>query len=279
MSPWPSEQSDAPVTPLPRVSGWARRLRLQVRRPTVVVFIQPAGVLAWRADASPASATRLDAHGDFAAWCAASPGVSARLVLSGHFLHSLGLPADADHGSAPREAARRAFARYHGRAAEGWVLAADGDAVSTYACALHGFDLDTARASAATHGIVLKSSSPLWAEVLPAAAARAPALARARRATLAWVEGTLVTCLDLDVGRLAGIQQRHLDEASVDAFEELLDRRRTEAAGEDRLVFAGGWGLAEYPPVGSGSWLPVGRLDDKADAAGWLFERRAGVLR
>jgi hypothetical protein len=202
----------------------------------------------------------------------ASPGTTAHLVVSGHLLHSLGLPADAENRAAPREAARRAFIRYHGRAAESWALAAAVDADATYTCALHGFDLEAARAAAAKHEIALRSAVPLWAEALPAAAARAPALAGACRATLAWVEGTLVTCLNLDAGRLAGIQQRHLDEASVDAFEELIDRRRVEAAGEDRLVFAGGWGLSVGLHAENSGWQPIGRLDGTVDSASWLFE-------
>lgn len=281
MSPWPS---DATATPsrhaLRRAGPWPERLRRATRRivgrePAATVLIEREGVLAWPAqdDRPP---TR---HATFADWCGGAGTVDARLVVSAHLLHSLAFAGvSGSDAGALRDAAARSFAHYHGRPAELWTIAAAAGEEQAFACALHDFDLAAALASATAHGVVPKSVVPLWAEALPAAIARAPALAGADVASLNIVEGRLVTCLDLRSGRLVGVQQRHLDVADTEAFADLLDRRRLESNGAACLAFAVGWGMeGDFEQALAGSCRQIGRVDGRAEASAWLAGARPGA--
>ena len=263
----------------PRPLAWGARLGGAVRaagrrqRPQTVL-LSPQGLLSWPAGPVDGPVQ----HIDFGAWCASAAGEAASVIVSAHAIHSLAY--SPEPGADPRshaDAARRAFVHYHGRESERWALAVDAGRGDVFASALHGFDLAAMLATAAAHGVKLRRVVPLWSVALRAAAAREPALCAADRATLAIVEGAIVTCLDLDRGELADLQQRHLDDARVDDFAEMLSRRRGEGDGPDRRVFAAGWGLGGSGDAANG-WHALGTLAGTAADSGWLVDPETGGM-
>ena len=197
----------------------------------------------------------------FDAWCAANPGAPARLCVSAHLLHglvvdptlALGLALADD--TALRGYARQQFSHYHGDAAQGWPLATwalgSGSTRSTRsnlslgACALHSLDLDALRASAARHGVRLRSVAPVALAGLASLTRQQPSFAHAGRRALALVEGRLLTWLLVDSGRIVGWQQRFLEAPNGDALAQLLAQLLSESSAtplaEPPRVVA--WGL------------------------------------
>jgi hypothetical protein len=230
----------------------ARTLRRVSRRaPQRTVCLQAGGVLSWDiarrgGGESPATA-RFD---DFDAWCAANEGCDARLFVSGHLLHSLLIdPAlTLVDEEAVRAYAGQQFAHYHGAPARQWPLAVWADGPQAGACALHALDLDALRASAARHGVRLRSVAPLWSAGLGSLTACVPAFADAGPRALALVEGTLVTWLVADARRVLALQQRFLDAPQVEALAALLGRLAAECGLMADLPVVVGWGLHEAEP-------------------------------
>ena len=197
----------------------------------------------------------------FDAWCAANPGAPARLCVSAHLLHglvvdptlALGLALADD--TALRGYARQQFSHYHGDAAQGWPLATwalgSGSTRSTRsnlslgACALHSLDLDALRASAARHGVRLRSVAPVALAGLASLTRQQPSFAHAGRRALALVEGRLLTWLLVDGGRIVGWQQRFLEAPNSAALAQLLAQLLSESSAtplvEPPRVVA--WGL------------------------------------
>ena len=260
-------------------AAWVRTLsRIGRRAPQRTVCLQAGGVLSWEAvkrAASEAPATaRFD---DFDAWCAANEGCDARVFVSGHLLHSLWVDPTlklADE-AAVRAYARQQFAHYHGAPARQWPLAVWADGPQAGACALHALDLDALRASAARHGVRLRSVAPLWSAGLGSLAACVPAFADAGPRALALVEGTLVTWLVADAGRVLALQQRFLDAPQVDSLAALLARLVAEGGLMAGLPVVIGWGLHDAEPgTGLTSNLRahlIGSLDGSGPPAGWVL--------
>ena len=258
----------------------ARTLRRVGRRAAQrTVCLQTDGVLSWdmatRGAIEPPATARFD-HVD--AWCAANEGCDARLFVSGHLLHSLWIdPALklADE-TAVRAYARQQFAQYHGAPARQWPLAVWADGAQAGACALHALDLAALRASAARHGVRLRSVAPLWSAGLGSLTTRVPAYAAAGPRALALVEGTLVTWLVADAGRVLALQQRFLDAPQVDALAALLARLVAEFGLMAGLPVVIGWGLHDAEP---GTELTsklrahlIGSLDGSEPPADWVLD-------
>lgn len=182
-------------------------------------------------------------------WCAAHHGAQARIRVSGHLLHSIVVdPAlRLRDDAAVRAYAMQQFTYYHGTKAQHWPLAVWCSGAlagaSAGACALHSFDLPALQAAAARHGVRLRSIAPAWSAGLTSLAIRRPSFAGLGLHALALVEGTLLTWLVADAGRIVALQQRYLDAPHTDALADLLDRLESEggALAEPPLVV--GWGL------------------------------------
>ncbi|MEK8050048.1 hypothetical protein AACH10_07350 [Ideonella sp. DXS22W] len=174
----------------------------------------------WQADGSD---TATHWHG-FDAWCAAHPGTSARLWLSGAWVTdvlvdaALPLPDD----DALLAHVRPLLQHYHGDAAAAWPLAAWRAGGTQGVSALHGLALDPVRHSAAQHGVRLLAVQPWWARALALAVAAEPALARQAAAQLLLLEGPWLTQLQLCRGTLHGLQRRRLPDAAPDALVDWL---------------------------------------------------------
>lgn len=187
-------------------------------------------------------------HDDIAAWCAAHPGSSARLWLSAWWVVELlvdaALPLADD--TALIDYVRPLLRHYHGEAATAWSLAAWHSGEQRGVSALHGQRLDELRDSARIHGVRLLQVQPWWARALALAASQ-PALRGAsgpQRLLLA--EGRLLTVIDLDQGRLTGLQQRRLAEPSPAALADWLDREGGPGPARCWLL---GWGLESATPA------------------------------
>ena len=189
-------------------------------------------VQAW----SGAAFERVQTAPSFDAWCAAHPGTRVRLCVSAHRLHglvvdpTLALP----DAAALQRYARQQFCHYHGDAVQAWPLATwslgAGATRSHGACALHALDLGALRASAARHGVRLRSVTPAALAGLASLTRQQPSLGQAGRRGLAIVEGRLLTWLVVDAGRLVGWQQRFLERPSRAALAELLAQLVSEAS-------------------------------------------------
>lgn len=185
-------------------------------------------------------------HDDIAAWCAAHPGRSARLWLSAWWVVDLLVDAALPLAD---DAALMAYVRpllrhYHGEAAAPWSLAAWHSGEQRGVSALHGQRLGELRDSARAHGVRLLQVQPWWARALALAAAQ-PALRDAQGPQrLLLVEGRLLTVIDLDAGRLAGLQQRRLAEASLAALADWLDQQAGQPCAQPpACCWLLGWGL------------------------------------
>ncbi|MBI3347305.1 MAG: PilN domain-containing protein [Burkholderiales bacterium] len=136
---------------------------------------------------------------DFAAWCAAHAGARVELLAGPDRMHSLQVPDDlplADE-AALLGYARLQFTHYFGPAAQHWPLAPwDGGA-----CALTDADgLATLQASAAAQRVRITSLRPSWTLVAPT------------DGDTAVIDEGMLTWLRWRDGRLAELQQRHVDD-------------------------------------------------------------------
>ncbi len=283
MSPSPTEPSPlAGVRQWPRAVGRAVR-GWRARVPQHTLLLNPQGVLAWRTDVPnklEAGAAAPFACDSFGAWCAAHPGTDARVLVSGHLLHSLVIdPAlQLEGDDAVRRYARQQFGHYHGATARQWPLAVWSDAASAGACALHALDLDALQSSAAVHEVRLRSIAPLWSAGLASLTACMPAFAAAGPHALALVEASLVTWMVVDAGRIQALQQRHLDAPRLDALADVLDQLVAESRPLAAPPIVVGWGLEDggpATPLPGRVWSPLSH--PTADARWVLDTMRAAA--
>lgn len=247
MSPSPSEaprSGDAATRVRP--APWARAFRRGIgRRPRHTVYARPQGLQSWPSDARWIPGAAASEFVDFAAWCAANEGADATLRLSGHLIHNLIVDpalALADEDAVRRYAGQQ-FAHYHGPQAHDWPLAPWFDASGAGVCALHGLDLAALRATASRHDVRLRGVAPAWSAGLASATIAKPSLGAAGRRALAVVEGTMLTWLVIENGRITALQQRYLDAPRVGALAGLLARLVAETAALAEDAFVVGWAL------------------------------------
>lgn len=233
-----------------RPGPWARALRRAIgHRPRHTVYARPEGLQSWSSDArrNTGAAASAAEFVDFAAWCAANEGAEATLRVSGHLIHNLIVDpvmalADED---AVRRYARQQFAYYHGPQADEWPLASWLDRSGSGACALHALDLTALRAAAARHDVRLRGVAPAWSAGLASLSAANPSLAAAGRRALAVVEGTMLTWLVIENGRMTALQQRFLDAPRVPTLADLLVRLVAETPALAEEPFVVGWALED----------------------------------
>ena len=149
------------------------------------------------------------------------PGTALDVVVSACLLHELvcepGLPLAGD--AALHAYARQQFAHYFGAVAQRWPLATWTAGDQRGASALHGLDWAALSATAEAGGVRLTRVRPAWAAALHTLAAKEPVWRTAPQATLAWVEGVVLTLVQPNAGvtvrqqRLAAPTQAALDEA------------------------------------------------------------------
>lgn len=145
---------------------------------------------------------------EFAAWCRDHPGTAVELIVSARALHELvaepGLPlADLD---AVQAYAQQQFAHYFGAEAQRFALAPWQLGDRAGASALHGLDLAALQALAGTSRVRLAAVRPAWAAWL----ASLPAATRAGSGRAVWHEGEVAVVIQLDQGRVAGLQSRRI---------------------------------------------------------------------
>ncbi|MEO6278460.1 hypothetical protein [Roseateles sp.] len=145
---------------------------------------------------------------EFTAWCHDMPGTAVELVVSARALHELvaepGLPlADLD---AVQAYAQQQFAHYFGAAAQRFAIAPWQLGESCGASALQGLDLAALRAQAEAGRVRLAAVRPAWAVWL----ASLPASTRAGSGRAVWHEGDIAVVIQLDRGRVTGLQSRRV---------------------------------------------------------------------
>lgn len=220
----------------------------------------------WRRAAGQSAAAQ--PHASFDAWCQAHPGQACQLLLSGWLLHELlldpQLPLADD--TARLACGRGLLQHYHGEAALQWPLAAWQAAGRHGISALHAMPLVALQASARQAGVALQAVRPWWSQALAMAWQLVPALARASSARLLVVDGTLLTQVNLEQGRLQQLQQRRLADARPDSL-------RSWHAGQPAVAcsLAIGHGLAGAWPGNGGDGLQLlASLQGQSPAALWV---------
>jgi len=230
VSRWPIERT------LSR--GWKR---LRGRSPLHTLYLHPDGVWSWCSGAEPATCEGFDA------WCEAHAGNDARLLLSGHMVHnivvdaSLGLRQDGPL----RSYALQQFVHYHGAAAQSWPLATWSEGGQSVASALHAVDWIALRRAAAAHDVVLVGATPVWSAGLGSLSMWVPEFQSGGRRALALVEGTLVSWLVVESGRLTALLQRRLDAPQVGALADMLVQLVAASQPLTDAPLVVGWGVAD----------------------------------
>lgn len=266
------------------------RLAANLARPQAL-FLNADGVQAGNLPSLPPQ--------PFADWCRQHGGSAATLIVSTQLLHELvcepGLPLGSE---ADLQAyARQQFSHYFGSAAKAWPLATwrvgsvtgsvTGSATGPERCgasAWHGPEGAALAATAAEHQLLLRRVQPAWAAVLQRLAAQEPQWLSTPAAALAWVEGPVLTWLQLQDGQLQALRQLRLSAATPAALSEtLLELLGSPAAGTtQRSVLVLGYGLsaAQLPLQALGRAAPAIRvlapLDGSAPQPAW-FTPSAGA--
>jgi len=172
---------------------------------------------------------------DFEAWCASHRGSNCRLIVSTALSHELnfeaGLPL---HDEAERLAyARHQFVHYFGAHAPRWQLAVWAGGAS----ALHGLEWPQLQELAQRHQVRLVSVEPAWAAVLRGVGKVETEWARAPQSALVWVEGTQLSWLVLEQGRLKEVRKLRLRDATLSALRDALGGLHAE--GRQPVLIAG----------------------------------------
>lgn len=158
--------------------------------------------------ASPRRVFVTPGGGEFEAWCRDLPGTAVELVISARALHELvvepGLPlADLD---AVQAYAQQQFAHYFGAVAQRYVIAPWKLGEAAGASALHGLDLTALRSQADAACVRIAAVRPAWSAWL----ASLPAATRAGTGRAVWHEGEVAVVIQLDRGRVTGLQSRRV---------------------------------------------------------------------
>ncbi|MBY0236536.1 MAG: hypothetical protein K2W93_16270 [Burkholderiaceae bacterium] len=262
-------------------SQWRLRLAARLQRQAQPLFLTAEGLRPLLDGANSPQRTVQE-------WAEAHRGTAARLIVSARLLHELvcepGLPLAQE---ADLQAyGRQQFSHYFGAAAKQWPLASwrlgtlptHGAEQGSEQCglsALHGLDWPALRLTFEANAVQLRQVQPAWAPVLSHVLASEPVWAAAPQAGLAWVEGQVLTWLQLRAGRVQALRQLRLPEASVAALYETLAELRSGFAGP---VLALGFGLSAEPSqtdAGASEGVRLlGRLTGTAPQAEWFAPPR-----
>ncbi len=226
----------------------------------------------------------------FDAWCRAHPGVAVRLLLAGGLTHQVIVPAAVVPSAWARLGGRSAaaqgvraaqdWAQHYGSEAHAWPLATWSGSGLDGCCALHGAQLAALQHSAKSYGVRLCAAVPLWAALLPWADAKQPqwcagatvkltpgkSASAAPLATLAVVEGTLLTWVPCNSSGAREVLQRRLAAPTSEALEQKIQTLRLP----QQRVFVVGFGLdanaasVTQPGQTAPGWQTLSALDTSA---------------
>lgn len=218
----------------------------------------------------------------FADWCRAHPGEAVQITVSAQLLHELvcepGLPLQDE--AALQAYGRQQFGHYFGAAAKSWPVATWRVALAdkTEQCgasALHGAAGLALQATAAEFEVSLRRVQPAWSTVLQGLAARHAEWFETPKAVLAWVEGRVLTWLQLQDGRPVVLRQLRLAAPTQAALAETLREQCApgEAAHLASKIWLGGYGLDTGTLLEAMAWPGLqllGRLDGRGPQLGSL---------
>ncbi len=262
-------------------SHWRMRIAARLQRQAQPLFLTAEGLRPLLDGANSPLRTVQE-------WAEAHRGTAARLIVSARLLHELvcepGLPLAQETDL--QAYGRQQFSHYFGAAAKQWPLASWRlDALSAHGAeqraeqcglsALHGLDWPALRLIFEANEVQLRQVQPAWAPVLAHVLASEPVWAAAPQAGLAWVEGQVLTWLQLRAGRVQALRQLRLPETTVAALHETLAELRSGFAGP---VLALGFGLSAEPgqaDAGASEGVRLlGRLTGTAPQAEWFAPPR-----
>lgn len=249
-------------------AGWRARLRARLQGQATRLFLTTEGLRELDGDKQQHSAQD---------WAQAHSGQAVELIVSARLLHELvcepGLPLGEEEEL--QAYGRQQFAHYFGATARSWPLASWRSAEAGLGLsALHGLDWAALRFFFDQQALLLRRARPVWAPLLHKLLLDEPEWARAERAGLAWVEGQVLTWLQLVGGRLQGLRQLRLAEATRPALLEVLTELKTELSGP---VLVQGFGLdaaSTALPAGAAALRFLSDLSAVAPQGEW-FESRA----
>ena len=288
MSPLPIEHT-TPVKHLQPLQHAWRRWRAKARGEATLhtLYWSPDGVLSWPVAASDQdsklsarNAFRPTACANFDAWCAAHPNTETRIFVSGHLLHSLVVdPAlKLTDDAAVRAYARQQFGHYHGPAAKQWPLAVWSHQSKRQhqagACALHGVDMAALHGAAQTHGVHVRSVSPVWSAGLSSVTSSWPALKEHESVrAVALIEGHLLTWMLLQGGRVMALEQRYLEEPDWPSARRLVAQLSTDSAPLAAPSALVAWGLPAPEQASNKDAVRTPHNDDDFGTIGaWVLD-------
>ena len=253
-----------------RKRGWIRPLRrsLGLRGAAHALLVDRDGVWAWAPRDSHAAATR---HASVQQWIEEHPGCDMRLWASGELVRSL-RPAHVslmDNDELLRSRAQRELIETHGEEAAGWALTTWKNEIAIGACALTGIDLKALGIHALRHGVRVQSVVPWWYHAFLEAKRCVSALNGMMSARVCVVEGRQIAWAETSGGLLTEVQQRVLDEPSVDALRFEIDKTQITKASQDQrrasttaaTTVLLGQGLIDGARTGGLNAIVLGRLD------------------
>ncbi|MFY7867599.1 hypothetical protein [Roseateles sp.] len=257
------------------LARWQGRLAARLARPQPL-FLGPEGVQAYG-----------DKPQAFADWCRSHGGQAADITVSAKLLHELVCEAGLPLGDeAQLQAyARQLFGHYFGAPAKSWplatwrVAASEARAEQCGAVALHGAAAASLQELADMHQVHLVRVQPAWAPVLRRLAAEQPEWAGASSAGLAWVEGQVLTWLQLQDGALQSLRQLRLAAPTQAALGETLAELCVgPVATALKSVLVCGYGLDAGASALTWPGVRVlGRLEGKAPEPACFEERAASA--
>ncbi|MBB4842744.1 hypothetical protein HNP55_001259 [Paucibacter oligotrophus] len=203
-------------------AGWRARARARLQRQASRLFLTAEGLRELDGDGLQHAA---------ADWASARAGQALELIVSARLLHELicepGLPLGEEEEL--QAYGHQQFAHYFGAAARNWPLASwRADKAGLGLSALHGLDWAGLQYLFEQQALLPRRVRPAWAPLLHQLLQDEPEWARAPRAGLAWVEGQVLTWLQLEQGRLQGLRQLRLAAATRPALLEALGELKAE---------------------------------------------------
>ncbi|MDT9000920.1 hypothetical protein RQP53_16710 [Paucibacter sp. APW11] len=256
-----------------QVLRWRRALRARLAQPQQLWLNEAVAVAA------------LDGVGraePLQDWASQQGGTALGLIVSEQLIHPLlcepGLPL---HGDEALQAyGRQQFLHYFGAAAQRWPLAAwrqaetaataetAGDPAAAGVLALHLADWPARLQQLQAQQIRLSSLRPAALAALQTAAHQQPDWWQAESAALAWVEGSLLSWLQLRHGRVSQWRHLRLAAASGGSLAETLAELMAAAPGVQVLLKGYGLDTAAESALARLAGLRVlGRLDAPAPLA------------
>ncbi len=255
-------RSTSETLPLPTQRRWGQVLRWPpalLRKPRLL-WLGPLGLI--QDPAAPQAEALAPAD-----WLAREPaGGPLQLIVSEQLQQQLVCEPGLPLADAPAIAAyaRQLFHHYFGAAAQRWALAPWQAGSARGAAALAGLDLAALQGEGR-----LRSLRPVWAQLLQRLAVDEPAWFGAARARLLWVEGALLTVLELRGGQLSALRHQRLAAPTLAALDALLAGLGDTPDPQQLLLL--GYGLDAAAAAPRPGLRQLGRLDAALPDLAWLL--------